>query len=41
MEELVGTREISGVEYLQIWIGLVGGFVGLNLSKELAIELET
>ena len=38
MQEIIGSREFSGLEYLLVWIGLIGGCVGLNLPKELAID---
>jgi ubiquitin-like-conjugating enzyme ATG10 len=31
--------QISSVEYLQLWLGLIGPCVGLHLPKELAISL--
>lgn len=37
MEDIIGTRQISELEYLLIWIGLIGGAVGLYLPKELAM----
>jgi len=36
MKELLQSRQVSGLEYLQLWVGLVGGCVGLYLPKELA-----
>jgi len=38
MKELIGTRRVSSLQYLQLWTGLVGANVGLNLPKELAVE---
>jgi hypothetical protein len=38
MQDIIGERQITAVEYLQIWIGLVGSSVGLYLPKELAIK---
>ena len=36
---LVGIKEeVSPVEYLMLWIGLVGSAVGLSLPKEIALE---
>lgn len=32
--------EVSPVEYLMLWIGLVGSAVGLSLPKEIALERE-
>lgn len=38
---LVGIKEeVSPVEYLMLWIGLVGSAVGLTLPKEIALERE-
>ena len=37
MEELIDLREISRVDYLRLWIGLMGRCVGLYLPKELAV----
>ena len=37
MRELLGTEVVSGLEYLQIWAGLIGASVGLHLPKELAV----
>lgn len=37
MQDIVGGRSISVEAYLQIWLGLVGGYVGLALPKGLAI----
>lgn len=36
MTEFLQSRQVSGLKYLQLWIGLVGGCVGLYLPKELA-----
>ena len=38
MEKIVHDRLVSPLEYLQIWIGLVGPSVGLYLPKELVVE---
>ena len=38
MCEIIDTRMVSELEYLQIWIGLIGSSVGLYLPKELAIK---
>ena len=38
MASLTLDRDISTSEYLQIWIGLIGSVVGLNLPIELAIR---
>lgn len=40
MQDIIGKRKVSNVEYLMIWIGLVGGSVGLYLPKELAEKME-
>ena len=31
-------REVSPVEYLMIWIGIVGAAVGLSLPKAIMLE---
>lgn len=41
MQVVVGGRSISVEAYLQIWLGLVGGCVGLALPKGLAIGSDT
>ena len=38
--DIIGAKDVSGLDYLQIWIGLIGGPVGLYLPKELAMECE-
>ena len=38
MQDIIGTRRVSELQYMQIWTGLIGASVGLNLPKELAIE---
>ena len=40
MREIVGSKKISGLEYLEIWFGLVAGCVGLYLPRRLAVEIE-
>lgn len=37
MHVIIGGRSITVEAYLQIWLGLVGGCVGLALPKSLAI----
>ena len=41
MRELLSDRHVSAVEYLMIWLGLVGSCVGLHLPKELALAVES
>ena len=31
-------KQVSPWEYLVIWVGLVGGVVGLSISKESVVE---
>ena len=38
MQEIVGTKPTADLQYLQIWIGLIGASVGLSLPKELAVK---
>lgn len=40
MRDILGgiKREVSPVEYLMLWIGLVGSAVGLSLPKEVVSE---
>ena len=38
MKEIIANSKVSGLEYLQLWFGLVGPCVGLYLPKELALE---
>ena len=33
-------RTVSPLEYLMLWIGLVGSAVGLSLPNEIALERE-
>lgn len=40
MQDIIGGRSISVEAYLQIWLGLVGGCVGLALPKGLAIGFD-
>ncbi len=39
MAEITGASAVTPVQYFQIWIGLVGGCVGLHLSSELVEEM--
>lgn len=38
MVEITGNVAVTPDEYLQIWIGLVGGTVGLHIPSDLAIR---
>ena len=40
MRELLGGRDVKALEYLLIWLGLVGSCVGLFVPKELALKLK-
>ena len=40
MRELLGGRDVKPLEYLLVWLGLVGSCVGLFVPKELAMGLE-
>ena len=39
MRELLGERDVSAVDYLLIWLGLVGSCVGLHVPKELVVSI--
>lgn len=39
MRELLGTQVKSPIEYLMIWLGLVGSCVGLHMPKDLAFAI--
>ena len=39
MREFTGGRRVSDVEYIVLWLGLVGGCVGLHVPKEVALDL--
>ena len=40
MGELLRARAVGAVEYLLIWLGLVGSCVGLFVPKEIALSAE-
>ncbi|MCJ1447722.1 MAG: hypothetical protein MMC23_008233 [Stictis urceolatum] len=40
MHEIVGNRQVTSLQYLQIWLGLIGAVVGLSLPIELAMEMK-
>ena len=40
MREIVGSRNVSPLEYLQIWMGLAGSCVGLHIPTELVVGTE-
>lgn len=40
MRELLGGRDVKALEYLLIWLGLVGSCVGLSVPKELALNFQ-
>ncbi|KAL8791291.1 MAG: hypothetical protein Q9195_005980 [Heterodermia aff. obscurata] len=40
MRELLGGRDVKALEYLLIWLGLVGSCVGLFVPKELAVNFK-
>ncbi len=34
-------RDLSPIEYLMLWVGLVGSAVGLSLPKEMISEVDS
>lgn len=38
LAQILNDREVSPLEYLQIWVGLVGPSVGLYFPKNLVVD---
>ncbi|QDS72576.1 hypothetical protein FKW77_000907 [Venturia effusa] len=38
MREVAGSRAISSKEYMMLWMGIIGGSVGLNAPSSLALQ---